>query len=78
MARVAALEDTQEAVGRMVIGHRERVERMTRMSALTLGTMIAFEMTTANERLEGRLDQKRIGRESEYDERICRIDTVTR
>jgi hypothetical protein len=78
MARAAALEDTQEAVGRMGIGHRERVERMTRRSGLTLGMTIAFEMTTANERLEGRLDQKRIDREYGYNRRICRVTNVGR
>jgi hypothetical protein len=78
MARVAALEDTQEAVGRMVIGHRERVERMTRMSGLTPVTMIASVMTTVKERPEGRLDQKRIGREYGYDKRICRVINVGR
>jgi hypothetical protein len=78
MARVAALEDTQEAVARMVIGHRERVERMTRMSGLTPVTMIASVMTTVKERPEGRLDQKRIGREYGYDKRICRVINVGR
>jgi hypothetical protein len=78
MAKVAALEDIQEAVGRMGIAHRERVERMTRRSGLTPVTMIAFVTTMANERPEGRLDQKRIDREYGYNRRICRFTNVDR
>jgi hypothetical protein len=35
-------------------------------------------MTTVKERPEGRLDQKRIGREYGYDKRICRVINVGR